>query len=103
MPVVWSERHRGHATDGGYWLGVRLAGDEEPVRGDLLRDALVDAGAKVVDTTEHGDEPVLAVHDAEFVAFLARVHDEWVAGGYATDPGQPLVVPYVFALPQLTP
>jgi acetoin utilization deacetylase AcuC-like enzyme len=103
MPVVWSDRHRGHATDGGYWLGVRLAGDEEPLRGDLLRDALVQAGATVVDATDHGDAPVLAVHDAEFVAFLARVHDDWVAGGYAIDPGQPLVVPYVFALPQLTP
>ena len=34
MPVVWSERHRGHQPDGGYWLGVREAGDEEPVRGD---------------------------------------------------------------------
>ena len=26
MPVVWSARHRGHAPDGGYWLGVRLQG-----------------------------------------------------------------------------
>ena len=45
MPVVWSERHRGHAPDGGYWLGVRIAGDEEPERGDLLRDDLAAAGA----------------------------------------------------------
>ena len=26
MPVVWTDRHRGHAPDGGYWLGVRLRG-----------------------------------------------------------------------------
>jgi acetoin utilization deacetylase AcuC-like enzyme len=102
MPVVWSERHRGHATDGGYWLGIRLHGDEEPERGELLRDALVAAGATVHEPTEHGDPPVHAVHDPDFVAFLARVHDLWVEGGYEKDPGQPLVVPYVFALPQLT-
>jgi acetoin utilization deacetylase AcuC-like enzyme len=102
MPVVWSERHRGHATDGGYWLGVRLPGDEEPERGDALRDALLAAGANVTEPNDHGDAPVLAVHRPEFVDFLARVHDDWRAAGYATDPGQPLVVPYVFALAQLT-
>jgi acetoin utilization deacetylase AcuC-like enzyme len=102
MPVVWSERHRGHATDGGYWLGVRLPGDEEPERGDLLRDALVAAGAVVQAPTAHGEAPVHAVHDPQFVQFLATVHDRWVSAGYEKDPGQPLVVPYVFALPQLT-
>ena len=40
MPVVWTPRHRGHAPDGGYWLGVREAGDEEPERGDVLHDGL---------------------------------------------------------------
>jgi acetoin utilization deacetylase AcuC-like enzyme len=103
MPVVWSERHRGHATDGGYWLGVRLAGDEEPERGDLLRDALAAAGATIHPPTAHGDPPVLAVHARDFVDFLARVHDEWVAGKYEHDPGQALVVPYVFPLAKLTP
>ena len=42
MPVVWTDRHRGHAPDGGYWLGVREPGDEEPVRGDTLREALLE-------------------------------------------------------------
>jgi acetoin utilization deacetylase AcuC-like enzyme len=46
---------------------------------------------------------VLAVHTPEFVEFLAHVHERWLDAGYAKDPGQPLVVPYVFALPQLTP
>jgi acetoin utilization deacetylase AcuC-like enzyme len=103
MPVVWSERHRGHATDGGYWLGVRLPGDEEPERGDLLRDALLAAGASISAPVEHGDAALLAVHTGEFVEFMAGAYDRWVAAGYAKDPGQPVVVPYVFALRQLTP
>ena len=57
MPVVWSPRHRGHAPDGGYWLGVRDAGDEEPERGDVLHDDLVAAGATIVDPPDLGLAP----------------------------------------------
>ena len=43
MPAVWTDRHRGHAPNGGYWLGVREVGDEEPERGDTLHDQLHDS------------------------------------------------------------
>lgn len=99
MPVVWTERHRGHAPDGGYWLGVRIPGDEEPERGDILRDQLLAAGATVVDAPDLGLAPVLAVHDAAYVDCLRRAHTEWVAAGHVDDPGQPQVVPYIFAMP----
>jgi acetoin utilization deacetylase AcuC-like enzyme len=97
MPVVWSPRHRGHAPNGGYWLGVRLAGDEEPERGDVLRDQLAAAGATIVEPADLGLDPVLAVHDAAFVDFLSRAYGAWVAEGHLDDPGQPQVVPYLFA------
>jgi acetoin utilization deacetylase AcuC-like enzyme len=103
MPVVWSARHRGHAPGRGYWLGVELPGDEEPSRGEALRDALHAAGARLRDPDDHGDAPVLAVHDEALVAFLASAHDRWITEGHLDDPGQPLVVPYVFALAALTP
>ena len=99
MPVVWSARHRGHVPDGGYWLGVRIAGDEEPERGDLLHDELVAAGLRVLEAPDLGLDPVLSVHDADFVDCLRRAHHEWVAAGHDTDPGQPNVVPYIFAMP----
>jgi len=99
MPVVWSERHRGHAPGGGYWLGIHEAGDEEPDRGDLLRDELAAAGATVVEAPDLGLDPVLAVHDAVYVDFFGRAHDAWVAEGHPTDPGQPHVVGYLFGLP----
>ena len=97
MPTVWTDRHRGHATDGGYWLGIHLPGDEEPERGDALRGYLAAAGSTIVDTPDLGLAPVLAVHDERFVDCLRRAYPEWVAAGHANDPGQPLVVPYVFA------
>ncbi|MFZ4720187.1 MAG: histone deacetylase family protein [Ilumatobacteraceae bacterium] len=99
MPVVWSERHRGHAPDGGYWLGVREPGDEEPVRGDTLHDHLRAAGCTMVAAPDLGLAPVLAVHDAGFVDCLRRAYPAWVAAGHLIDPGQPQVVPYVFAMP----
>lgn len=100
MPVVWSPRHRGHATDGGYWLGVREVGDEEPERGDLLRDGLVALGATIVEPPDLGTAPIESVHHPAFVDFMARAHHDWVAAGHLTDPGQPHVVGYLFANPQ---
>ena len=97
MPVVWSERHRGHAPDGGYWLGVHETGDEEPVRGDLLRDELAAAGATIVAPPDLGLDPVLAVHDRDFVDFMRRAYPAWVAEGHLESPGQSRVVGYLFA------
>jgi acetoin utilization deacetylase AcuC-like enzyme len=99
MPVVWSPRHRGHAPHGGYWLGVREPGDEEPERGDLLRDGMAAAGARIVEPPDMGLEPILAVHDAAFVDFLSRAYPAWVAEGHLEDPGQPHVTGYLFANP----
>jgi acetoin utilization deacetylase AcuC-like enzyme len=97
MPVVWSPRHRGHAPDGGYWLGVREAGDEEPERGDMLHDGLVAAGVTIVDPPDLGLAPIVAVHDPDFVDFMRRVYPAWVAEGHLSEPGQPHVVGYLFA------
>lgn len=99
MPVVWTDRHRGHAPGGGYWLGIRLAGDEEPERGEVLRAQLLAGGATVVDPPDLGLAPILAVHDADFVDVIGRAHRNWVEAGHDVDPGQSQVVPYVFATP----
>jgi acetoin utilization deacetylase AcuC-like enzyme len=102
MPVVWDERHRGHAPGAGIWLGVAVPGDEEPERGDALGAALRTAGCDLRPADDHGDGPLLRVHDADFVAYLEAAHRRWVEEGHLDDPGQPVVVPYVFALRQLT-
>jgi acetoin utilization deacetylase AcuC-like enzyme len=102
MPAVWTPRHAGHEPDGGYWLGVELPGDEEPPRGEALRTALEGAGADIHLATLHGDAPVLRVHDPEFVDWFSRAWSEWETAGLVDETGQRRVVPYVFALPQLT-
>lgn len=96
MPVVWDERHRRHDVGGGIWLGVEQKSDETPARGDALRDAMAAAGATIHPATDHGIEPVLAVHSADYLAFLRRAHDDWLAAGHHLEPGQPDVIPYFF-------
>ncbi|MEO0501103.1 MAG: histone deacetylase family protein [Pseudomonadota bacterium] len=39
----------------------------------------------------HGDEAILAVHDADYVAFLRAAHDDWLGAGREGD-----AIPYAF-------
>ena len=101
IPVTWSEAHRRHTPETGVWLGVAVAADELPERVDRIREALVGAGATVVDAEPHDDEALLAVHDARLVDFLRTAWSEWEAEGYPDEPGQQDVVGYIFPTPGL--
>ena len=65
--VVVSDAHRlHHVRERGYV--------ERPVRVDRIRHA-IDAlpGVEFLPVTEHGEAPILAVHDADYVQYLAKV------------------------------
>jgi acetoin utilization deacetylase AcuC-like enzyme len=102
LPVVWSDKQSLHVPGGEIFVGVRTPGTEVPERADCIRRVLEEAGAPVVAAHEHGVDAVLAVHDPEFVAFMSTAWDDWAASDLVRDPGQDRVVPYVFALSQLT-
>jgi acetoin utilization deacetylase AcuC-like enzyme len=101
IPVVWSEHHRLHRPDGAVWIGLPEEPDEVPERADLIRESLVGAGATVVDAEPHGDDALLAVHDAALVDFLRTAWSDWEAAGYPQHPGQAHVVGYIFPHPGL--
>jgi acetoin utilization deacetylase AcuC-like enzyme len=101
LPVVWSDRCLAHVPGGEVWIGVRIPGDEIPERALAIKDSLVEAGAPLVEAERHGDEALLAVHDATLVDFLRNAWDEWAGVGYPDDPGQDRVVPYIFPHPGL--
>ena len=64
---------------------------ERPVRVERISGALgVLPGVETVDVREHGDAPILAVHDHDFVRYLERVCPK-IADGEA-------VYPYVFPI-----
>ncbi len=99
IPVVWSDDCLLHVPGGEVWVGVRTPGTEAPERLPAIRAALAEAGHPFVPATAHGDEPVLAVHDAALLDYLAEAYSGWVAAGFPDDPGQDRVVGYLFPTP----
>lgn len=96
LPVVWHPGCLAHAPGWEFWLGLRMPDDEQPQRAELIRAAVEAAGAPIVAATSHDDAAITAVHDPALVAFLRTAHAEWLAAGLHEDPGQELVVPYIF-------
>jgi acetoin utilization deacetylase AcuC-like enzyme len=101
MPVVWSDRCLLHEAGGEVWIGLPDPGNEVPERATAIRDTLTRAGAPLVLAEPHGDEAILAVHDDGLVTYLRDAWRLWQEAGYAEDPGQPRVVPYIFPHPGL--
>lgn len=101
MPVAWTDRHRLHEPAGEVWVGVRIPGTEVPERGEVIRAALMAAGAPFVEVREHGDGAVESVHTPALLTYLENIYGAWRAAGLDRDPGQNRVVPYVFPLPQV--
>jgi acetoin utilization deacetylase AcuC-like enzyme len=99
MPLTWSEAHRLHAPVTTVWVGVPIAGDELPVRADLIRTALEEAGAPIVEATPHPDDALLAVHDAGLLEFLRTAWERWQVGDIPDESGQPDVVGYIYPTP----
>ncbi len=99
-PVVWTDRHRLHEPVE-VWLGVQEAGNEAPQRAELIREALVAAGAPIVAPNEHPIDHVLRVHDADLIEHLSTAAEQWDASGLTEDAGRRLVVPYLFPHPDL--
>ena len=99
MVAVWNEACLRHAPGAEFWLGLRMPDDELPERAVIIRDAVVAAGARIVPAEPHADDALLAVHDPGLVAFLRDAYADWEAAGLPVDPGQGLVVPYLFPTP----
>lgn len=96
MPVVWAEECRAHVPGAEIWVGVTTPGTEVPERAIVLRDAVVNAGARLVPATAYGDETLELVHDRAFLDHLAGIYAAQEAAGFPTDSGQDRVVPYIF-------
>src|SRR3954464_7331003 len=99
MPVVWSTRHRLHEPGGEVWIGLRTPGTEVAERAERIREAVVAAGAPLVDAQAHGDD-VTRLHDPDLLDYLANAWADWEHAGLATE--QDRVVPYIFPHPGLT-
>ncbi|MEL7113323.1 MAG: histone deacetylase family protein [Pseudomonadota bacterium] len=87
MKSFFSEHQSKHAPALELQNGELVPHAESQARVDAIRAALTD----VVAPEDHGLEPILAVHDADYVAFLKRAHRDWIEAGRPCD-----AFPYVF-------
>jgi acetoin utilization deacetylase AcuC-like enzyme len=75
LHTVYSVHHRLHATDTVQVPGYPFDTWEVPARAEAILEAVQAADlGPVVPPTDHGLEPILAVHDADYVAFLRTVY-----------------------------
>ncbi len=102
MKIFYSEEHRKHdppfeVFDG----GKRVPYYENPDRMDRVLSALNKTDwVELVEPTDFGLDPILAVHDREYINFLASCWTEWLASDpeAAAAPEQHAFLPATFAL-----
>lgn len=102
MKIFYSEEHRKHyppfeVFDG----GKRVPYYENPDRMDRILSVLKKTDwAEFEEPQDFGLEPILAVHDADYIHFLASCWNEWLAAEpeVAAAPEQHAFLPATFAL-----
>jgi acetoin utilization deacetylase AcuC-like enzyme len=71
MQVVYSPAHLGHDVTLETYLGEPIPANEVAERAEIIRSALAtDGGFTIVPPSEHGGEPIAAVHDPGLVRFV---------------------------------
>ena len=77
MQVVYSPSHLGHDITHETFMGVLVPANEVAERAEIIRAALdADGGFPRLEPTEHGLEPITAVHDPGLVRFLESAWSE---------------------------
>lgn len=97
VTMVWSADVRRHEPAAEIWVGVRTPGTEVAARAEVLRAAVLTAGAREVAADRHPDDVLDRVHDPAMTTWLRHAWELWVDAGFEQDPGQDRVVPYMFA------
>src|SRR5689334_21542646 len=77
MKSVTTEHARAHDVKDEVYLGVPIPAHEVVQRAGIIKGALVaDGGFELVEPTEHGELPILAVHDKGLLRFLEQAWGE---------------------------
>jgi acetoin utilization deacetylase AcuC-like enzyme len=82
MQVVYSPAHLGHDISVETYMGSQIPANEVAERAERIRVALeADGGFSTIGPTEHGPDPITAVHDSGLVRFLEIAWSEHRAQG----------------------
>ena len=97
MHFILNADFAAHDGQGEFHQGKFVDCFENPSRVLNIVAALRDRGIDAFTApTDFGAEPILRVHDADYVEFLRTIHDEWIAAGNEGD-----VMPYLWPVPGL--
>lgn len=85
MRVIWSPRQLLHSDASFLRSGEFAASPELPQRAEFILEAVGRRGHLVEAPDDAGLEPILAIHDEDYVVFLREAHERWTsfAGGDA--------------------
>lgn len=89
MKAFFSDLQTSHAPDVELQDGAFVPHVETQQRVEAIRAVLSDISAPA----DFGLDPILAVHNRDYVAFLRQAHADWVAAGRPGD-----ALPYVFPI-----
>ena len=77
MKAVYTSAHLRHDVTHETYLGIAIPANEVTERAENIRRSLeADGGFELVSPTEHGLEPILAVHDAGLVRFVETAWED---------------------------
>ena len=83
MKTVYSERHTLRDAKAEIFGGELVPPFECPKRAHIIEAAVRDARlGPIIEPTEHGQAPILAIHDPAYLAFLETAFTEWRAAGF---------------------
>ena len=83
MKTVYSNKHQLHSPKTELYGGRLVKPFEHPSRVDMILESICSAHlGPVVQPGSYGLEPVLRVHDAEFLRFLENAWTEWQEAGF---------------------
>ncbi|MGZ8626805.1 MAG: histone deacetylase family protein, partial [Actinomycetota bacterium] len=98
MRVVYSPQHLSHEPEHEVSDGRPILNYEVPERAETIRRSLeADGGFSFHEPTEHGAEPITAVHDPTMLVYLESSWADWLAWGQTA--GE--IFPDTFPLPAL--
>ena len=84
MRTIYSEQHRLRDARTELYGGELVQPFEKPSRAETVLRVVRESGLGEISPPEAFSlEPVLAVHDADYIAFLETAWQEWQAAGYA--------------------
>jgi acetoin utilization deacetylase AcuC-like enzyme len=94
MQIVYTDKHKLHKTDQVIFEGNPFITDEVPQRMDVLLEAVSNVRwGTIIEPTDHGLDPILAVHDSDYVAFFRTVYEQNKSYYQLEEP----IFPWVFA------